>query len=194
MAAVRDLESYAQDQLAEEVVHCIDGFQDPDDLIYEIENLELDFDGDSYCPYYNQQDALISEHESEFGYDADDICGSKKYTASEWQQAQSAYAYAIGYIGFQHYISAGKTELTEAVTDFATDAVHELDYEDEDNTLKIGVSTKCPHGWAAHDHETDGGILVWKSKQLDGCNGAAIEINGVWLYCCVDPTKAIHAE
>jgi len=36
--------------------------------------------------------------------------------------------------------------------------------------------------------------MVFESKQLDGCNGLAREIGGVWVSCCIDPSKTTEEE
>jgi len=89
----RDLEQYAQDALADSVTDACKGFTDVDDAISAIEHVEPEFDGDSYCPYFGQQDDVVNEYEREFGNDAEDLIGEKTYKATEWQEAKTAYAY-----------------------------------------------------------------------------------------------------
>jgi len=185
---LQDLKTYAEDALAEEVTNNISGFVEVSDAASTIEDLEADFDGDSYCPYYSQQDDVISRYEEEFGSDAEDICdGGQTYKASEYQQAATAYAYAIAYCGFGSYFQAAKDELIEGLEEFETDAERELhtDALDIDDVVKVQITGQCPHGWAAHDRELEDGTMIWESGQLDGCNGMAREVCGVWISCCL---------
>ena len=188
----RDLEQYARDALAESVTDACKGFMDADDAISVVEDLEPEFDGDSYCPYYGQQDDVVSEYEREFGNEAEDLIGETTYKADEWQQAKAAYAYAIAYVAHNSYFYTAKQELIEAVEEFGQDAVSELKLDD---TPQVAFSMTCPHGWAAHDRELSDGTMVFESKQLDGCNGMARQVGGLWISCCIDPsTKAEEEE
>jgi len=183
---LQDLKGYEEDRLSEMVSDEIKGFMDVSDAVSEIEGFEPDFDGDSYCPYYSQQDEVISRYESNFGSEAEDICdGGQTYKASEYQQAATAYAYAIAYCGFNSYFQQSKEELIEALEDFESDATRELAADDD---VQVQITSQCPHGWAAHDRELEDGTMVWESGQLDGCNGIAREIGGVWISCCISPS------
>ena len=187
----RDLEQYAKDALAEAATDACKGFTAIDDATSEIEDLEPEFDGDSYCPYYNQQDEVIRDYEREFGDEATELTGEETYKAEDWQKAQTAYAYAIAYAGYSHYFAAAKTELVDGLEEFGQDAVTELELDD---TPEIQLSMTCAHGWAAHDRELTDGTMVFESKQLDGCNGMARQIGSVWISCCVDPSVKAEEE
>lgn len=180
---LRDLERYAQDALAEAVTDACKGFVDLDDAISTIEDLEPEFDGDSYCPYYSQQDEVVSEYERDFGSEAEEILGDTKYSAIDWQQAKTAYAYAIAYTAHNSYFATAKDELIEGLKEFAGDTVAELELDDRP---LIQFSISCTHGWAAHDRELPDGTMIFESRQLDGCNGADRQVGSVWLSCCVD--------
>jgi hypothetical protein len=182
---LQDLKGYAEDSLAELVAYNITGFVEISDAISTIEDLEEEFDGDSYCPYYSQQEDVIVRYESDFGREAEDICdGGTTYKASEYQQAATAYAYAIAYCGFQSYFQAAKDELVEVLEEFESDAQGELKTDEE---IQVLLTTHCPHGWAAHDRELTDGTMIWESGQLDGCNGMAKTASGVWISCCITP-------
>lgn len=180
---MNDLQRYASDRIGE--LLDVKGFADVDDVVSQVEDLEDDFDGESYCPYYHEQDEVISEYEQEFGDDAEDICGEQTYKASDWQRAKTAYAYAVAYTAFSHYFSQAKRELVEGVEEFRDDAARELGYDGE---VLVCVNSSCLHGWAAHDRELVDGTMIFESRQLDGCNGMERKIGGVWVSCCIDPS------
>jgi hypothetical protein len=180
---MRDLQEYAQNRLAELVSYAVIGFMEVSDVVSVIEGMEGEFDGDSYCPYYNQQVDVINEYEREFGNDAEEFCGHTQYRASDWQQAQTDYAYAIAYAAFEHYFSEAKQELIEGLEEFESDVASELEFDD---TIKVQLSSSCAHGWAAHDRELSDGTMVFESGQLDGRNGMERNVNGTWISCCVD--------
>jgi hypothetical protein len=79
----KDLQEYAENALSEAVSCHVTGFVDVSNAVSTIEDIESDFDGDSYCPYYHEQVDVIDNHESEFGNDAEAICGEETYTASD---------------------------------------------------------------------------------------------------------------
>lgn len=179
----KDLQVYAADRIGE--LLDVKGFADVDDVINEVENLEDDFDAESYCPYYSQQDEILRDYERDFGGDAEDIVGERTFKATEWQEAKTAYAYAVAYMAFSHYFAEAKTELVNGIREFADDVARELEFDGE---LKIQVTSRCSHGWAAHNRELADGTMVFESGQLDGCNGMEVKIGGVWVSCCIDPT------
>jgi hypothetical protein len=186
----RDLQEYAENRFSEEIANTVEGFVDVADAVSTVEDLEGDFDAESYCPYYHEQVEVIDNYESDFGNEAEDICDSgTTYKASEYQQALTAYAYAIAYCGFQSYFQAAKSELIEALEEFEADAQLHLNTGEE---IRVQLTTDCPHGWAAHDRELEDGTMIWESGQLDGCNGMAREVSGVWISCRISPaTEAV---
>lgn len=184
---MRSIQAYAIDQLTEEIVDKLDGFNSIEDVISAVEDAEPMFDGDSFCPYYNQQIDVIDGYEREFGADAEDICDSgQTFKASEWQQAQTAYAYAVGYCAFSSYLATAKDEIIEALREFGDDVTREFETDD----VRVRITNDCPHGWAAHNRELADGTMIWESQQLDGCNGMAREINGPWVSCCINPADS----
>lgn len=181
---MRDMKEYAEIQLAESVVYDVTGFLDVNDVVSAIEDIESEFDGDSYCPYYSQQDDVINDYEREFGNDAEDICGDKQYSATDWQQAKTAYAYAIAYTAFGYYFSEAKQELIDGIQEFIVDV--DIELGTVNNTPHIQLNSSCTHGWASHDRELSDGTMVFESGQLDGSNGMERQIGSVWVSCCVD--------
>ena len=183
---MKDLKEYAQSQLAEQVSYSVTGFNDIADTVSSIEDEEPEFDGDSYCPYYHEQADVIANYESEFGKDACEFDGEAKYKASEFQQAQTAYAYAVAQLGFDSFFNAAKQELIDAIEEFETDAQSQLE---TDQHILLQLSTACQHGWASHNRELSNGTMIFESRQLDGCNGMEREINGIYISCCIDPAN-----
>lgn len=187
-----NLKDRAESDFAELVAYAVKGFQSVRDAVSAVEDIEHEFDGDSVCPYYTQQSQVIDDYEREFGSEAEDVCDSgMTYKASEWQQAQTAYAYAVAYAAYSHYFETAKQELIDALEEFESDAQRELDTEE---TIDVQLSTSCSHGWAAHDRELSDGTMIFESRQLDGCNGMESNINGIWISCCFEPKTEDESE
>ena len=181
---IQNLSTYAEDALAEEVLSEAQGFLSVEDAISLVEDCEGSFDGDSYCPYYAQHEEVISRYEPEFDDAAQDYTGGEKYEAGDWYKARAEWAYALAAAGFSSYFQTAKEELTEALEGFESEAQSELKTEQE---IQVQLTSDCPHGWAAHDRELEDGTMIWKSGQLDGCNGMAQNVAGVWISCCITP-------
>lgn len=132
---------------------------------------------ESACTYYRDCEEIISRYESEVDdIVVDDLTSGKTYTASEWRQAMSAYAFGIA-------ASVIRNELIELLDDVdekaiaIADSAGDLGCEDTDS---IRVTADCPHGWLAHDREDENGTLVWDN--VEGCKAVAIKTAaGVWL-------------
>lgn len=183
------LQEYAENRLAEELVYVVTGFVTIADAVSAVEDIESNFDAESYCPYYHEQDDVLSDYESDYGVDAEDITNGVEYAASDWQSAKTAYVYAVAYCAHESFFSAAKTELVEGLEEFESDVQSELKFDGE---LKVQLSTSCNHGWAAHDRELADGTMIFESKQLDGCNGMERKIGETWVSCCFDPTATEH--
>lgn len=193
----RDMEQHAKDRAAELVHGKTDAVSALRD---EVEGLEEDFDGDSYAPYYNQKQELIDEYEREFDSDAEDLCDQgKEYKASEYMQAMSAYADAIGYAAFQHYLTEAKDEFANALDDIE-EALSERDLDTDD--YQVTASSSDPLGWSAHDRELDttngNALCIHESGQLDGVNGISMRVwDGLWLsftWSHAKPTRCNQCE
>ena len=185
----KDLQKYTENRFAGQVTSEIERFVAVSNTICAIERMEGVFYADSYCLYYHEQDAVIREYESEFGSEAEDMCDAgQTYKASEYRQAATAYAYAIAYCGFVHYFRKSKEELIEALEEFGAAAARELEYDGE---IKVQITRQCPHGWASHDRELEDGTMVWRFGQLDGYNGMARAVAGVWISCCIKRRVAV---
>ncbi|WP_421876578.1 hypothetical protein [Pacificispira sp.] len=128
-------------------------------------------------------DDIFSDYEQDHYSDADELTSGTEYKAGDWRSAREAYANALA-------LSACRAELDDAVTtikerlDDLTETVAE--YTDQEPKPETGWG--CTHGWAAHDLETDSGVCVWKSRQLDGVNGAAVQLGcGYWASVTWNP-------
>jgi len=179
----RDIRDYAQTNLAEE----LSGNQgSAADLRHEIQQLDHDFDFDSFAPYSHEENDIINDLEKEYWREAEDICGDKTYQAGEWEEARRAYAAALAYSAYSSIWEQAKQELIEVIEQFESDA---LDAKCPD-TPQISVSLGCIHGWAAHNREAEDRTMYFESGQLDGCNGLARQVSGIWLSVCFVPEKA----
>ena len=172
MKRTHDLEQHANDRISEELSGQTGTAED---LTATVERLEHDFDFDSYAPYTSQEDDILSDYESDHWQDAKDLLGDTQYTADDWATAKRAYVAAIAYTAFSSIFEQSKTELTEAIEDFSSDAADLSGLDPE-----IAISATCPHGWAAHNREEDG-ALIWESRQLDGCNAISKQVGELWL-------------
>ena len=181
-----DISTHVQNDMAEQLT----GKQgSAGDLRHEIETLDHDFDFDSYAPYTHQETDIISELEKEYWRDAEDICGDKTYKATEWEEARRAYAAALAYTAYSAIWEQTKQELIEAIEQFESDA---QDAHCDDPQISLALS--CPHGWASHDREDSDGTMYFVSGQLDGCNGLAVQSNGVWMSVCFVPNAESEAQ
>lgn len=173
----RYINAYVKDELAER----LSGSKgSADDLRSEIERLDHDFDFDGFAPYSHQESEVISELEDEHWRDAQDIADSgQTFKPSEWEQARRAYAAALAYTAFSSLWETAKHELIEAIEQFESDA-ESIGCEEP----IISLSMTCLHGWASHDREDEQGTMFFVSRQLDGANGLAREIDSVWLSVC----------
>ncbi len=154
------------------------------DLRHDIEQLEHDFDFDSFAPYTHEETDIINDLEKEYWRDAEDICGDKTYKATEWEEARRAYAGALAYTAYSSIWEQTKQELIEAVEQFESDAI---DFGCDEPVISLSLS--CLHGWAAHNREDADGTMYFESRQLDGCNGLARQVSGVWMSVCFVPEK-----
>ena len=100
------------------------------------------------------------------------------FTASQWQEAQTAYAYGIASAALSAFIDNALTEIEEVadeLSDLCTDAAGDI-FEGE-----LAIGADCPHGWAPHDREDENGTHFWSPAHLEGCHAIAREVCGVWL-------------
>jgi hypothetical protein len=183
---MRDLEQYAADELAEQFAGKKGSAAD---LVSEIEDADHAFDFDSYAPYTAQEDEILSDYDRECWREADELAdGGQEYKPSQWAEAKRHYVSCLAYAAFSALFESAKSELSERVTEFADYLTTEYEIEPE-----ITISTRCPHGWASHTREIEDGTMLFESGQLDGCNGACVEVGGCWLSACWTP-KPLPAE
>jgi hypothetical protein len=168
----RDLEQYAKDEVSE----ALSGENgSAEDLTAAVERLDQNFDFDSFAPYTSEEDDILSDYEKEHWQEAEELLGDRQYKATEWAEAKRAYVGAVAYAAFSSIFEQTKTELTEAIEEFSTEAA-----ELSGLVPEITISKACPHGWAAHNREDDGS-LIWESCQLDGCNAISRQVGELWL-------------
>lgn len=157
------------------------------DAIYGMTELDLEAlrDGaedmassaaDSACTYTSACLDIISDYERE-APDAEDMTSGDTYKAADWQQAMSAYAYAIAYTVISRNIHSLLEEIEEAADDLR-DAAEAHGLEDPADPR---ISADCPHGWAVHDREDEAGTCFWSESNLEGCRAVARKVAGVWL-------------
>jgi hypothetical protein len=133
-------------------------------------------EAESACIYHHWCAQIIQDYEREHGEEADDMGGT--YTASQWQEAQTAYAYGIASAALSTMISTRLDEIEEAADDLS-DLCRDAAGEQFDGDLTIGAA--CPHGWAPHDREDENGTHFWSPAHLEGCHAIARQVCGVWL-------------
>lgn len=187
----RDLEQYAQDAVADALIN---EKGTADDLTHTIEQLEHDFDFDSFAPYTNQEDDILSDYEKDYYRDAEDILGDREYKATDWAEAKRAYVGAVAYCAYSSIFESAKSELTEAIEEFNDDAQNQMTADGIEDEPEISISRTCPHGWAAHNREDSDGTMYWESRQLDGCNGVSRKVGEMWLSCTWTPAEKTESE
>ena len=139
---------------------------------------------DNAVIYNSDALTIINEYASHpAASDAEDNADSSGQTfkPSDWQAAQTAYAYWIA-------LAVIETKISEALDDLEAKANHLLEWLDANLTSEaptaedLTLSRNCPHGWAAHDREDVEGTHFWTSGQVDELNAVAIRAEcGLWL-------------
>lgn len=180
----RDLEQYAQDAVAE----ALNGEKDnADGLISSIDRLEHNFDFDSFAPYTHEEDDILSDYEKDYYEDAKDILGDQTYTAEDWSTAKRAYVAAVAYCAYSSIFEQAKSDLREAIEEFADSARDLMDEDADEPTIEISQS--CVHGWAPHDREDADGLMIWEPGQLEGCRAISKKVGELWLTCTWTPAN-----
>ncbi len=143
-------------------------------------------EADTVCIYHHWCAQIIQDYEREWGDSADDLGGT--FTASQWQEAQTAYAYGIASAALSSMMHDRLEEIEEAadeIDSLCRDAAGDL-FEGE-----LSISADCPHGWAPHDREDEDGTHFWSPAHLEGCHAIAREVCGVWLSFTWTPAHVI---
>ena len=180
----KDLEQYAQDRLSE----VLNGEKDTaDNLISTVEDIENDFDLDSFAPYTADEDDILSDYESDHWQDAKDMLGDTQYAADDWSAAKRAYVAAVAYCAYSSILESAKSELREALEEFSNDAQALMDADADEPVIEITMS--CVHGWAPHDREEADGTMIWEPGQLEGCRAISRKVGELWLTCTWTPAK-----
>jgi len=142
-------------------------------------------EADNVCIYHHWCQAIIQDYEREYGDGADDMGGP--YTAGQWREAMTAYAYGIASAALSCMIDSALREIDEAadeLSDICKDAAG------DDWTGDLAITADCPHGWAPHDREDEDGTHYWSPRHLEGCYAIARQVRGVWLSFTWTPADA----
>lgn len=143
-------------------------------------------EADTVCIYQHWCEQIIHDYENEYGDDADDMGGT--FTAGQWREAMTAYAYGIARAALSCMIEHNLKEIEEAA-DELSDMAAEL--AGDDWTGDLAISATCPHGWAPHDKEDEDGTHHWSPAHLEGCRAIAREVRGVWLSFTWTPARVV---
>lgn len=157
------------------------------DAIYGMETLDLQelrdnaeeqasSAADSACIYTSACLDIISDYEREAD-GAQEMTSGQTYEAADWQQAMTAYAYAVAYTVISRNVHSLLEEIEEAADDLR-DAAEAHGLEDPADPR---ISSDCPHGWAAHDREDAAGTHFWTEGNLEGCRAVARKVADIWL-------------
>jgi hypothetical protein len=140
---------------------------------------------DSAVTFTHLAQEIINDYENHPAadcYSADDM--GSTFKPSQYREAMTAYAYGIA----RSVIEAEAYEAIDAIEEAADEMREELaKLEVWPDASHIRVTADCIHGWASHDRETDTGVCLWISGQLDGCNAVAIKSGPVWLTYTWEP-------
>ena len=165
-----NLESYAEGTVSD-AIYGMETY-DASALAEEVQE-RVRQDAENACIYTHACYQIISDYERE--YTAEDMGGT--YTAEQWQDAMTAYAFGVAYAA----LSSMTADILSKVDEAAEELVALLSENGQSiDSTNLAMSLSCPHGWAAHDSEEDGACL-WLSKQLDGCNAIARDAGPFWL-------------
>lgn len=133
-------------------------------------------ESDSACIYHHHCAQIISDYERD--YPGEDMGGT--YTAEQWQEAQTAYAYGVAYAALSAMIEEHLTAIDAAADELAGTLVRDYPAAPAMD-MDPRISADCPHGWAPHDKEDDEGVQHWSPAHLEGCRAIAVQVSGVWL-------------
>jgi hypothetical protein len=145
-------------------------------------------EADNVCIYQHWCMEIISDYERDYGDDGDDQ--NATFTAAQWREAMTAYAYNIAHSALSCFIDNNLKEI-EATADDLTDMIGAVAGDLFDGELTIGAD--CPHGWAPHDREDEDGTHFWSPAHLEGCHAIARKVCGVWLSFTWTPVSVAAA-
>jgi hypothetical protein len=182
------------------------------DALYDMEGKPVDWDklreeaddhandaAGNACIYYHNAERIIDDYETHPYADPEGIgCDEVEYPPSRWLDAMQRYAECIAHTVLTGLVGEAINTLEEEFDTFATfleDSQDELRLPADVNRDDIRIFRDCPYGYFAHDYETDDGIHVWKSRQCDGLNAAAMRAShGVWFGVSWTPTPSATPE
>ncbi len=145
-------------------------------------------EADTVCIYSHWCQQIIQDYENDYGDDGDDQ--NATFTASQWREAMTAYAYGIAYAALSAFIEDGLKTIDQAAVDLMEMC---SDVAGDAWTGDLTISADCPHGWAPHDREDEDGTHFWSPAHLEGCRAIAREVCGVWLSFTWTPADVAAA-
>ena len=133
-----------------------------------------------------------------YGGDVDD-CGGKDFPPSEWRQAMQYYAVQLVEAALSFEVGEQLTTWEEEV-DLFWDEVCRLAkrYGVLLESISPDYDTQCRYGWAAHNYETETGIMIWSDEPGHGIpellEGELVAVCyslscGIWIHACFDPRE-----
>lgn len=143
-------------------------------------------EADTACIYTSHCLDYISQLEST--YDAEDLGGH--YSAEDWQQAMTAYAFSLVYAAISDKLSEA-IESAQEQWELFTDKCDELEQYDYDG---IELSTDCQYGWESHDYETSDGVMVWTKLEGELTAVSHQIVPGLWANIAWTPEEEEEDE
>lgn len=155
---------------------------------------------ESRCIYTADELRVIEEYETHvYAPDNDEIDDyGTAYTTSQWQQARSVYAQVIAVRVLERLLEEA-IGIIEENAGLLPQIAARLGADPDEAELALTASRTNPLGWAAHSHEAEDeetGLYYYACThgQLDGLNGIATQVEGVWLSIVWAPAPAEAEE
>ena len=166
---VFSIESYDKDEIEFNIPEFIDRCADNATITYsDCEDIVNQLETHDAAPY-----------ESEFG---------GEFQSHQWREALNRWAYEIAYAVISTEANDKLNQIDEAVDEFIDELADKFNLDVDTDELKLTTSSTL--GFAAHNSEDvidEFTVSYWTSKQLDGLNGAEIDLGAFVLYCLWKP-------
>lgn len=144
------------------------------DLVWEIDRLSTP----DYTPDVGNYEDTINSLESDYWREAEDYIYTKTYGASQWFEAQEAWANALELAAFSSLFEDGRQVLRDEIFDFDDYITGTLQAPED---VKITITRECRFGWAPHDRETEEGIHIWERLEGEFKATAVEALPGLWI-------------